>query len=103
MIKLSLVYPADEGKKFDFDYYCTKHIPMVKTMLGKVCKGITIDQGICGASRELSPAYLMITGLIFESLGEMEAAMAEIGGDAMADIKNFTDIQPVVQVCQVRA
>ena len=29
MIKVSVFYPNEEGKKFDMDYYLNSHIPMV--------------------------------------------------------------------------
>jgi len=30
MIKVNMLYPNEEGKKFDMDYYCNIHIPMVR-------------------------------------------------------------------------
>jgi hypothetical protein len=30
MIKVSVLYPNSEGKKFDMGYYCSKHMPMVQ-------------------------------------------------------------------------
>ena len=33
MIKVTVLYPAGDGKKFDMDYYTNKHIPMVKACL----------------------------------------------------------------------
>ena len=38
MIKLSVMYPNGEGKTFDMDYYCNKHIPMVAGLLGDVVR-----------------------------------------------------------------
>ncbi len=34
MIKFSIFYPNEEGKKFDMDYYINSHIPMVMEKLG---------------------------------------------------------------------
>ena len=33
MIKVTVMYPNEEGKKFDMDYYVNKHIPMVAGLL----------------------------------------------------------------------
>ena len=33
MIKVSLLYAAEEGKKFDMDYYANKHMPLVHERL----------------------------------------------------------------------
>ena len=48
MIKASLMYPYSEGKGFDMNYYCEKHMPMVKQKLGSACKSIAVEQGIAG-------------------------------------------------------
>jgi hypothetical protein len=29
IIKMTILYPNGEGKKFDMDYYSTKHMPMI--------------------------------------------------------------------------
>jgi uncharacterized protein (TIGR02118 family) len=46
MIKVSVLYPNTEGKKFDMEYYCSKHIPMVQQKLGAACKGAAVDAGL---------------------------------------------------------
>ncbi len=50
LIKVSVVYPNSEGKKFDMDYYCNKHVPMVATLLGDSLKGATVEKGIGGGA-----------------------------------------------------
>jgi hypothetical protein len=50
MIKVSVLYPNNEGSKFDMSYDCNSHIPMVLEKLGKVCKGVAVEQG-CPARR----------------------------------------------------
>ena len=45
MIKVSVLYPNDEGKTFDMEYYCNKHIPMVREKLGAACKDVDVDYG----------------------------------------------------------
>ena len=50
MIRVSVLYPNNEGSNFDMDYYCNKHIPMVKDKLGAACKGVAVDQGMGGAA-----------------------------------------------------
>jgi len=46
MIKVSVFYPNEERKKFDMDYYCNKHIPMVQQKLGAALKGQSRRTGI---------------------------------------------------------
>ena len=49
MIKVSVLYPHNVGSKFDMDYYCNSHIPMVLEKLGAAVKGIAVEQGLGGA------------------------------------------------------
>lgn len=102
MIKLSVMYPATDGARFDFDYYCNKHIPMVLALLGEACKGATVDEGLCGANPLLPATHVAVAGLLFASPPEFEAAFGPVAAQVMADLPNFTDIQPVVQISQVR-
>jgi len=52
MIKVSVLYPNNEGSKFDMSYYCNSHIPMVQEKLGKVCKGVAVEQGVPARRRD---------------------------------------------------
>jgi uncharacterized protein (TIGR02118 family) len=49
MIKVSVFYPNEEGKKFDMEYYLNKHIPMVQQKLGAALKSGAVEQGLGGA------------------------------------------------------
>ncbi|MBW1786856.1 MAG: EthD family reductase [Deltaproteobacteria bacterium] len=49
MIKVSVLYPNKEGCKFDMDYYCRSHMPMVQEKLGSALKGVAVEQGLGGA------------------------------------------------------
>ena len=47
MIRVTVMYPNETGKKFDMDYYLTKHRPMVHEKLDSVGLVKTeIDKGI---------------------------------------------------------
>lgn len=51
MFCISVAYPVKDGARFDFDYYATRHIPMVARLLGanavrsEVRKGVTSANG----------------------------------------------------------
>ena len=34
MVKVSVMYPMQQGTKFDMTYYINRHIPMVRQLLG---------------------------------------------------------------------
>jgi uncharacterized protein (TIGR02118 family) len=103
MIKVSVLYSNEEGRKFDMGYYCTKHIPMVKEKLGAACKGVEVDEGLGGGEPGSRPAFVAMCHLSFDSVDAFQKAFAPHVAAIMGDIPNYTDIQPLIQVNQVRS
>ncbi|MFT4611446.1 MAG: hypothetical protein ACJA1H_002028 [Glaciecola sp.] len=101
LIKVSVVYPNSEGKKFDMDYYCNKHVPMVATLLGDSLKGATVEKGIGGSAPGSSAPYAGMGNMYFNSVTEFENAFGPNADKIMGDLPNFTDIEPVIQVSEV--
>ncbi len=93
MIRVSMMYPVTEGATFDLEYYRTTHIgDIVKRTPGVV--RYEIDEAIDGP-------YFMI-GQIFESAEALQPAMnAPTADEAWADVPNFTNLQPVMQVSRI--
>jgi uncharacterized protein (TIGR02118 family) len=101
MIKVSVLYPNNEGSKFDMSYYCKSHIPMVQQKLGAICKGVAVEQGISGAAPGSRPAYVAMGHLYFDSVEAFQTAFGPHAEAIMADIPNYTDIQPTIQISDV--
>jgi len=102
MIKVSVLYPSGAGSRFDMEYYCTRHMPMVKEKLGAACKGFSVDQGL-GSPEPGAPAPFVAMGhLLFDSIEGFQAAFGPHAATFMADIPNYTDIQPTVQISSVQ-
>ncbi len=57
MIKVTIMYPNEEGKTFDMEYYSTKHMPMVARVLGQSMKSWEIDKGIAEGHR-MNPFHI---------------------------------------------
>jgi uncharacterized protein (TIGR02118 family) len=74
MIKLSAFYPNEEGKKFDMDYYCNSHIPMVQEKLGAAVKGGAVEQGLSGVEPGSPSAYVAMGHLLFDSVEAFQSA-----------------------------
>lgn len=102
MIKVSVFYPNEAGKKFDMDYYCSKHMPMIKEKLGAALKGEAAEQGLGGAQPGSRAAYIAMGHLYFESVEAFQTAFAPHAQSIMADIPNYTDIQPLIQISEVK-
>jgi uncharacterized protein (TIGR02118 family) len=102
MIKVSVLYPNDTGSKFDMDYYCQKHIPMVRQKVGVACKRVDVEQGLAGGTPGSQPAYVAIGHLYFESVPAFQAAFAPHADEIMGDIPNYTNLQPIIQISEVK-
>ena len=102
MIKVSVLYPNDEGKTFDMEYYCNKHMPMVQEKLGAACKGVAVEQGLGGAEPGSPATYIAMGHLYFDSVEAFQTAFGPNAEAIMGDIPNYTDTQPVIQVSEVK-
>ena len=102
MIKVSVFYPERARSKFDMDYYCNTHIPMVREKLGAACKGAAVEQGMSGATPGSRPGFIAMCQLYFKSVEEFQTALGPHAEAIMADIPNYTDIQPTIQISEVK-
>jgi uncharacterized protein (TIGR02118 family) len=100
MIKVSVLYPNSPGARFDMAYYTTKHMPMVQKKVS-TCKGIAAEQGVGGGAPGSSPTYIAIGHLLFDSVEAFQSGFGPVAPEIMADIPNYTNTQPVVQVSEV--
>jgi len=102
IIKVRVFYPNKEGKKFDMRYYFNKHVPMVQQKLGAACKRVAIEQGLGGAVPGSRATYLVMFHLYFDSVESFQTAFGPHVPAIMGDIPNFTDIQPTIQISEVK-
>jgi uncharacterized protein (TIGR02118 family) len=102
MIKVSVLYPNEEGKKFDMDYYLNSHIPMVQEKLGDALKGGAVEQGLGGAEPGSSAIYVAMAHLLFDSVETFQSAFGPHSEAIMADVPNYTDILPTIQISEVK-
>ena len=102
MIKLSVFYPNEEGKKFDMTYYFNKHIPLVQRKLGGALKSAAVEQGLSGATPGSRATYLLMAHMYFDSVEVFQTAFGPHAQTIMGDIPNFTNIQPVIQISEVK-
>jgi len=101
MIKATVLYPNEEGKHFDFSYYTKKHVPMVKRLLGEACKKAEVEKGISGATPGSAPANTIIGYLYFDTIENFQNSFGPNAEEIISDVKNFTDINPVLQISEI--
>lgn len=101
LIKVTILYPNDDGKTFDMDYYSNKHMPMVASLLGDSLKFLAIDKGIAGRAPDEPVPYLAIGYLYFDKLSDYQDSFGPNAEKIVGDIPNYTNIQPVIQISEV--
>ena len=93
MIKLSVFYPSGEGTTFDHDYYAESHVPLCNETFAPI--KTEVEKGVDGPNVASVAFY-------FESMDAMQGAFGGPKvGDVMADVANYTNITPVMQVSEV--
>ena len=102
MIRVSVMYPSGEGKKFDYDYYVNKHMTLVKNRIGAAgLRRLEVDRGLAGGAPGAPAPYAAVGHLYFDSVADFQAAMKPHGKEFFADVPNFTDITPQMQISEI--
>ncbi len=102
MIALTVLYPKTDTSRFDMDYYLNQHVPLTRARLTPVgAIGIDLEEGLVGGAPDSPPAYAVIGRIRFNTLEELQTALATHGPELIGDIPNFTDVQPELQISRI--
>lgn len=101
MIKVTIFYPDTDESRFDFDYYRTKHMPMIKSLLGDACISMASEKGLSGSTPGSRPDFIAMGHMYFESVESFQSSFGPHSKDIMKDIPNYTQIRPVIQISHV--
>jgi uncharacterized protein (TIGR02118 family) len=101
MVKISIMYPHAPDARFDHDYYRDQHMPMVKRLLGDACLYYTVDKGVSGVAPGSAPVYVGMCHIFSPSAEAFAAAMGPHAKEIQGDIRNYTDLRPVMQISDV--
>ncbi len=101
MIKVSVMYPNLSGARFDHAYYRDKHMPLVQARMGAACRFYTVDVGLAGGAPGEPATYVAMGHIFSDSVEAFQAGFGPHVKEIMADIPNYTDIQPQIQISQV--
>lgn len=102
MFKVAVFYPNGNDKTFDMDYYEKKHMPMVAGFLGKNLKFYEIDKGIAGRIPNDKAPFVAIGYFFIRNVAEYNKAIGQNREAVISDFKNYTNIQPVVQISEIK-
>jgi uncharacterized protein (TIGR02118 family) len=102
MVKVSVLYPSGKDIRFDIDYYCNRHMPMVKERLGAALRQMAVDHGLAGGAPGSPPPYAAIGHLYFDSVDAFQAAFKPHAKEILGDIPNYTNAKPDMQISEVK-
>lgn len=102
MIKVSILYPNKPASHFDADYYVNVHMPLAIKLLGPALKGVTAEIGIAGGAPGQPPPFAAIATFTCDSVQSFTESFVPHSAQLMADIPNYTDIEPVIQISEIR-
>lgn len=101
MIRITALYPNTSGSRFDGDYYVRKHTPFAHDLLAPHgLRSIRTTIGIAGLDGT-PPPFWTVSELVFDNRGAFDAAIAASGQALFADIPNYTDTTPVLQISEL--
>jgi len=102
MIRVTVLYPNTPGARFDWAYYLNTHIPLALRRLGGAVKGSAVDQGVGGLQPGSPAPYVAIAQFLFDSVDALQQAFGPHADELLGDIPNYTDIQAVFQISEVK-
>ena len=99
MIKVSVMYPAREGARFDHAYYRDKHMPLVKARMGEKCRSYTVDRGLGGGTPDAPPTYVAMCHLFCDSVEAFQSGFGPHAKEIMAGhVKSPAAAKPAIDV-----
>jgi uncharacterized protein (TIGR02118 family) len=102
MTRITVLYANEPGKKFDHDYYKNKHMKLVTERLKAFGLIRTeVDKGVAGGAPGAPAPYVAIGHVYFPSLEGFQKGMGQHGKEIMADVPNYTNIPPQIQISEV--
>ena len=84
------------------EYYENKHMPMVAAFLGNNLQFYEIDKGIAGRTPNDKVPYLAVGYFYVKDMAAYNNVISQHKEAIISDFKNYTNIQPVIQVSEVR-
>ena len=102
MVRISVLYPNEPGKKFDHGYYAQKHLPLVMDRLKSFgMLRYEVDKGLAGGGPGAPAPFVAACHFYFNAAGDFQKGIGAHGKEIMGDIPNYTDIAPQIQISEI--
>src|SRR5262245_64470092 len=91
MVRISVFYPATEGKKFDHDYFVNRHMKLVRDRLTSFGLARTeVDKGVAGGAPGAPAPDVAVGHGFFHSLDGVPKGVGQDGKEMMGGIPHYT-------------
>jgi uncharacterized protein (TIGR02118 family) len=101
MVRISVLYSNEPGKRFDHTYYAQKHLPLVMDRLKSYgMLRYEVDKGLAGGGGAPAP-FVAACHLYFNTAADFQKGIGAHGKEIMGDIPNYTDLAPQIQVSEI--
>jgi uncharacterized protein (TIGR02118 family) len=103
MISVIVLYPNEPGSRFDIDYYTNRHLKLVRERLEPVgMRSLTFAIEAATDLVSAPQAFRLVAELRFDDMEATRRALTAHGAETQADIPNFTNITPVILICETK-
>ncbi|HME37423.1 MAG TPA: EthD family reductase [Steroidobacteraceae bacterium] len=97
---ITVLYPNTPGVTFDFDYYLEHHATLIHRLYGDSIAKLELRRG--AATPVGSPApYVAIINIWIADQEAFDSAGVKHGATLIADVPNFTNTMPTIQIDEI--
>jgi uncharacterized protein (TIGR02118 family) len=97
---ITVLYPNSPGVTFDFDYYLEHHATLIDRLYGKSIAKLELRRGRATPDGS-APPFIAIINIWIADQAAFDAAGARHGATLIADVPNFTNTMPTIQIDEV--
>jgi uncharacterized protein (TIGR02118 family) len=97
---ITVLYPNQDGVRFDFDYYVKNHATLIMRLYGKGIARYELRKGVAGGDGG-KPPYVATVNFWVGDQKLFDEAQAKHTQTLIDDVKNFTNVMPTIQIDEV--
>ena len=97
---ITVLYPNTSGVTFDFDYYLKHHATLIDRLYGNSIAKLELRRG-SATPDGLPPPFIAIINIWIADQDAFDSAGAKHGATLIADVPNFTNTMPTIQIDEI--
>lgn len=99
---LTILYPNEEGARWDPDYYRDHHMKLIMDLYGtEAIRRFEVRKGVSGMDGTSKPPFIGCVNIYIEDQAKFDAAGAKHGDTLREDVPNFSSVMPGVAVTEI--